>query len=87
MKKDTDTPETDSEADDAHNVCLDYDCQGKDDNIQTPIVVPADFARKLERERNEAYELIREMIELNETTGDPDSSITNRARAILPENR
>ncbi len=49
----SDTPETDGESDDAHNICLDYDCQGKDDNIPTPIVVPVDFARRLEREREE----------------------------------
>lgn len=60
----TDTPETDNEADDAHNMCLDYDCQSKNDNIPTPIVVPADFARKLERERdqwrNEHDRVVRE---------------------------
>lgn len=33
-----------------------------------------------------AYESLREMIDLNETTGDPDPVITNRARALLPEN-
>ena len=49
----TNTPETDGEADDAHNLCLDYDCQGKNDNLPVPIVVLADFARKLERERDE----------------------------------
>ena len=34
-----------------------------------------------------ARESIREMIELNETTGDPDPQVTNRARSILPENQ
>lgn len=29
---------------------------------------------------------LREMIELNEVTGDPDPEITDRARALLPEN-
>jgi hypothetical protein len=48
------TPETDTNADDAHNVCLYYDCQGINDNLPAPIVVCADFARKLERERDEA---------------------------------
>ena len=33
-------------------MCLYYDCQGKDDNIPYPVVVPADFARNLERERD-----------------------------------
>jgi hypothetical protein len=45
-----DTPRTDIEADDARNFALYYDCQGKHDNIPVPIVVPADFARTLERE-------------------------------------
>jgi hypothetical protein len=50
------TPETDTNSDDAHNVCLYYDCQGINDNLPAPIVVCADFARKLERERDEARE-------------------------------
>jgi hypothetical protein len=47
-----DTPETDDQAEAAHNMCLYYDCQGKDDNIPYPVVVPAEFARNLERERD-----------------------------------
>lgn len=50
----TDTPETDNQAEAAHNMCLYYDCQGQDDNIPYPIVVPVDFARRLERERDAA---------------------------------
>lgn len=46
----TPTPRTDAIADHARNMLLDYDCQGESDNIPTPIVVPADFARTLERE-------------------------------------
>jgi hypothetical protein len=46
----SDTPKTDAEADDARNFCLDYDCQGSNDNIAKPVVVSADFARQLERE-------------------------------------
>ena len=46
----SDTPRTDAEADDARNFCLQYDCQGSNDNIAKPVVVSADFARQLERE-------------------------------------
>ncbi len=49
----SDTPETDDEADVASNFVLDYQCQGKHDDIPKPIVVPVEFARKLERERDE----------------------------------
>lgn len=35
---------------------------------------------------NAAHASLREMINLNETTGDPDPEITERARALLPEN-
>jgi len=42
--------------------------------------------KRIERQRNAAYASLREMIDLNETTGDPDPEITERARAILPEN-
>jgi hypothetical protein len=35
---------------------------------------------------NAAHASLREMIDLNETTGDPDPEITDRARALLPEN-
>ena len=57
----SDTPETDDQEDDAHNLCLDYDCQSKGDNIPQPIVVSADFARKLERERNALREAVRNL--------------------------
>ena len=49
--------------------------------------VRREFARQLERERNAAYASLREMIDLNEATGDPDPEITERARALLPESR
>ncbi len=79
------TPETDNEADDAHNVCLDYDCQGKNDNIPVPIVVPADFARKLERERDELREAVRNLINVQ---GRHQTQIAmQRLIAILPENQ
>jgi hypothetical protein len=48
--------------------------------------VNAKISERIEWQRDEAYAAIREMIELNETTGDPDPAITERARALLPEN-
>jgi hypothetical protein len=36
-------------------------------------------------QRDTAYASLREMIDLNEATGDPDPEITDRARALLPE--
>ena len=50
----TDTPRTDAEMDDARNVALEFSCRNpavqKDENCY---VVPADFARQLERELSE----------------------------------
>lgn len=56
------TPETDNEADDTHNLCLYYDCQGKDENIPVPIVVPVEFARKLEIQRDETRTMLQGII-------------------------
>jgi hypothetical protein len=50
-------------------MCLYYDCQGKDDDIEYPIVVPANFARKLERERNAALDAL-DKIESHYVDGD-----------------
>lgn len=50
------TPITDAEADHARNLLLDYDCQGKDDNIPVPMVVPVEVSRNLERQLAEARE-------------------------------
>ena len=41
---------------------------------------------RMEHDLATAHASLREMIVLNETTGDPDPEITDRARAILPEN-
>ena len=69
----TDTLETDAE----FTLCLEA----------MPIkMVRREFARNLERQRNAAYASLREMIDLNEVTGDPDPEVTQRARALLPEN-
>ncbi len=55
MTTKSDTPECDGQIEDARNVALDFNCrtpQPKEgENIY---VVPADFARRLERERDEA---------------------------------
>lgn len=48
--------------------------------------VNAKTSERIERQRNAAYAAIREMIELNKTTGDPAPEIMERARALLPEN-
>jgi hypothetical protein len=61
-----DTPETDDQAEAAHNVCLYYDCQGPDDNIPYPVVVPVDFARRLERERDELRQKLSEKVPMGE---------------------
>ena len=80
----TDTPETDNEADDAHNMCLDYDCQSKNDNIPTPIVVPADFARNLERERDELRAKLREEQQLHiQTLGERDEARQWESQALV----
>ena len=57
----TPTPVTDAEADHARNLLLDYDCQGKDDNIPVPMVVPVEVSRNLERQLAEANERIVEL--------------------------
>jgi hypothetical protein len=49
-----DTPETDAIAEMAHNLVLDWDCRDRGDTTEKPVVVPAEFARRLERERDEA---------------------------------
>jgi hypothetical protein len=49
-----DTPETDAFAEMAHNLVLDWDCRDRGDTTEKPVVVPAEFARRLERERDEA---------------------------------
>jgi hypothetical protein len=49
-----DTPETDASAEMAHNIVLDWDCRDSGDTTEEPVVVPAEFARRLERERDEA---------------------------------
>lgn len=48
-----DTPETDASAEMAHNLVLDWDCRDRGDTTEMPVVVPAEFARRLERERDE----------------------------------
>jgi hypothetical protein len=50
----TDTPETDAIAEMAHNLVLDWDCRDRGDTTEKPVVVTAEFARRLERERDEA---------------------------------
>jgi hypothetical protein len=49
-----DTPETDAFAEMAHNLVLDWDCRDRGDTTEKPVVVPAEFARRLERERDKA---------------------------------
>lgn len=65
------TPETDAELEDARNVALEFECRNprpkKDENI---LVVPADFARKLERERNELREQLEHALNPIHTCGD-----------------
>lgn len=51
MMMDMPTPETDAEADLAHNVALDWD--SRDSVDEKPVAVHVDFARRLERERDE----------------------------------
>jgi hypothetical protein len=53
MNTETDTPETDDQAEAAHNVALYWDCRRRDNTSPMPMVVSVDFARKLERERDE----------------------------------
>jgi DNA repair exonuclease SbcCD ATPase subunit len=50
----SDTPETDAFAEMAHNLVLDWDCRDSGDTTEKPLVVTAEFARRLERERDEA---------------------------------
>jgi hypothetical protein len=50
----SDTPETDAIAEMAHNLVLDWDCRDRGDTTEMPLVVTAEFARRLERERDEA---------------------------------
>jgi hypothetical protein len=52
-----DTPETDAIAEMAHNLVLDWDCRDRGDTTEKPVVVPAEFARRLERERDELRRL------------------------------
>jgi len=56
MSNQSDTPETDDQLDDARNIVLDFECRNLDEGTVVPVVVPADFARKLERERDNARE-------------------------------
>jgi hypothetical protein len=55
----SDTPETDAIAEMAHNLVLDWDCRDRGDTTEKPLVVTAEFARRLERERDELRQVIR----------------------------
>ena len=57
----SDTPRTDAEQDDARNMALDFQCASppKTGNIY---VVPAEFARTLERELNEANTRVDDLV-------------------------
>ena len=66
----TDTPETDAFAEMAHNLVLNWDCRDRGDTTEKPVVVDADFARYLERERDE----LRAKIAGMKQTGDEMAS-------------
>jgi len=57
----SDTPETDASADMAHNIVLDWDCRDRGDTTEKPVVVCADFARRLERQRDDLRQVIRDV--------------------------
>ena len=57
----TDTPEADAFAEMAHNLVLHWDCRDRGDTAEKPVVVDVDFARYLERERDELRARIAEM--------------------------
>jgi hypothetical protein len=62
----SDTPETDAIAEMAHNLVLDWDCRDRGDTTEKPVVVPAEFARRLERGRDNAisrFEALKEFCE------------------------
>jgi hypothetical protein len=54
-----DTPETDAIAEMAHNLVLDWDCRDRGDTTEKPVVVPAEFARRLERERDQLRDAVK----------------------------
>ena len=56
------TPRTDAEIEDARNVALEFDCKNpRPKSGENIYVVPAAFARQLERELNEAKEKLEVM--------------------------
>jgi hypothetical protein len=57
----SDTPETDGLAEMAHNLVLDWDCRDRGDTTEKPVVVPAEFARRLERERDQLRKRVAEL--------------------------
>jgi len=69
MNTKSDTPETDEQSDIAHNFALDWDYFRECDNESPPMVVLADFARKLERER-EMWKDLHYVAQLNFKTAD-----------------
>jgi predicted RNase H-like nuclease (RuvC/YqgF family) len=59
-----------------------FDCQGKDDNIPTPIVVQADFARQLERELDQSQRFLKSSERARQSLSDACDSLQREIRIL-----